>query len=63
VGVNRKGKGGWVWLISFVYVYENWTMKPVEIVLRSGEGGWERMMNKVNVNVTMKPPAQLIHTN
>jgi hypothetical protein len=37
----RKGesKGKQIWLMYFIYMYENRTMKPVEIVLRSGEGG------------------------
>jgi hypothetical protein len=30
--------GGWkIWFMFFVYLYENRTMKPTEIVLRSGE--------------------------
>jgi hypothetical protein len=32
----------------FVYLYENRTMKPTEIVLRSGESRWGRMMEDVN---------------
>jgi hypothetical protein len=40
VGTSGSGKGkqnGWgegIWLIYFIYMYENRTMKPVEIVLR-----------------------------
>jgi hypothetical protein len=33
----------------FAYVYENRTMKPVEIVLRSREGGSGRMMEEINL--------------
>jgi hypothetical protein len=31
------GKGGRIWSIYFIYLYENRTMKPVEIVLSCGE--------------------------
>jgi hypothetical protein len=37
--VNREGEEGQIWLMYFVYVYENKTMKPTEIVLRRGEEG------------------------
>jgi hypothetical protein len=33
----------------FVNVYENRTMKPVEIVLRMGAEGWGRMMEEVDL--------------
>jgi hypothetical protein len=35
--VKGEGEGGLIWWVYFVYVYENRTMKPVEIVLRRGE--------------------------
>jgi hypothetical protein len=31
-----EGEGDQIWSIYFAYVYKNRTMKPVEIVLRSG---------------------------
>jgi hypothetical protein len=51
-----------------VFLYENRTMKPVEIVLRRGER-WGRMMEGVNlryfvnayVNLTIYPPVQLLY--
>jgi hypothetical protein len=36
---KAKGEGRLIWWVYFEFVYENRTMKPVEIVLRSGEGG------------------------
>jgi hypothetical protein len=36
--VNGDSAGGQIWLTYFIFTYENRTMKPVEIVLRSGEG-------------------------
>jgi hypothetical protein len=41
VGTSRgrekgKGEGEWVWSKYFISMYENRTMKPVEIVLRRG---------------------------
>jgi hypothetical protein len=33
-----EGKGEQMWWKYFVFIYENRTMKPAEIVLRSGEG-------------------------
>jgi hypothetical protein len=33
-----EGKGESIWLIYFVYVYENKTMKTDKILLRRGEG-------------------------
>jgi hypothetical protein len=33
----------------FVFIYENRRMKPVEIVLRRGEGGRKRMMEGINL--------------
>jgi hypothetical protein len=36
--VNREGEGRQTWLINFVYVYENGTMKSIEIVLKRGKG-------------------------
>jgi hypothetical protein len=35
--VIRESEGGVLWWMYFVYVYENRTVKPVEIVLRMGE--------------------------
>jgi hypothetical protein len=35
--INGEGEGGRVRLVYFVYMYENRIIKPVEIVLRSGE--------------------------
>jgi hypothetical protein len=32
---------------NFVYMYENRTMKPVEIVLRRGEKEGEKMIERV----------------
>jgi hypothetical protein len=34
--VNVEGEGGKIWSMYLVCAYENTTMKPVEIVLRSG---------------------------
>jgi hypothetical protein len=36
--VNGEGERGLIWLMYFLYVYENRTMKPVEIILRRGRG-------------------------
>jgi hypothetical protein len=44
-----RGKKGRIWRVYFAYVYENRTMKPVEIVLRSREGGSGRMMEEINL--------------
>jgi hypothetical protein len=41
VRVNGEGEGGWIWCMFFVFVYENRTMKPIEIVLRKGRSGDE----------------------
>jgi hypothetical protein len=35
--VNGEGEGGRIWWMYFVYVCENRTMKPFEIVLRRGK--------------------------
>jgi hypothetical protein len=35
--------------MNFIYVYENKTMKPVEIVLRRVEEGSGKMMGEVNL--------------
>jgi hypothetical protein len=32
-----------------LYVYENKTKNPVEIVLRNGRGGYGRLMEEVNL--------------
>jgi hypothetical protein len=37
--VNAEEGGGQIWLMSFLYLHENRTMKPVEIVLKRGAGG------------------------
>jgi hypothetical protein len=55
----------------FVSIYINRRMKPVEIVLRRGKRGRERMMEGANlryivstyVNITMHYPAQLLYAN
>jgi hypothetical protein len=48
-GVETNGergeeiKEGWIWLMYFIYLYENRTMKPVEIILsrrEEDEGEW-----------------------
>jgi hypothetical protein len=36
--MNGKGERVWIWSMYCIYLYENKTMKPVEIVLR-GQGG------------------------
>jgi hypothetical protein len=36
--VNEKGEGGGVWLMFFIYLYENRTMKLVGIILSRGKG-------------------------
>jgi hypothetical protein len=36
--VNAEGKGGWIWLVYFIYLYEKRTMKPVESFYIGGEG-------------------------
>jgi hypothetical protein len=48
-GVNEEGKGGWIQLRQFLHMNEYGTLKPVEIILRSGRGkrenneGWTRV--------------------
>jgi hypothetical protein len=37
-GRRRKNEGRQIRWMCFVFVYENRTMKPIEIVLRRGEG-------------------------
>jgi hypothetical protein len=32
--VQGKGEGGQIWWQYFIFIYENRTMKPLEIVLR-----------------------------
>jgi hypothetical protein len=39
-GVNGEVEGGQTWLMYFVHMYENRTMKLAEIVLRRREGGF-----------------------
>jgi hypothetical protein len=46
--MNEEGEGGGIWLMYFIYLYENKTIKSIGIVLRSGEGGCGRMMEEVN---------------
>jgi hypothetical protein len=36
--VKREYKGKEIWLMYFIYLYENRTMNPGEIILSSGEG-------------------------
>jgi hypothetical protein len=36
--VNREGKGGQIWLMYFIYLYENNTINYVEVILRMGGG-------------------------
>jgi hypothetical protein len=36
--VNREGEEGQKWLVFFVYVYENRTLKLVDFVLRREAG-------------------------
>jgi hypothetical protein len=35
--INTEGREGWIWLMYFIYVHENRTIKPVQIVLRKGK--------------------------
>jgi hypothetical protein len=37
--INEEGEGEQTWSLYFVYIHENKTMKPVEIVLRKGGEG------------------------
>jgi hypothetical protein len=37
-GLNEEGKGGWIWLRYFFYMYEYETLKPVEVISRRGIG-------------------------
>jgi hypothetical protein len=37
--VNGEGERGWLWSMYFIYLHENRTMKPVEILLRREWGG------------------------
>jgi hypothetical protein len=36
--VTGEVEGWWIWLMYFIYLYENRTMKPVEIVFKKWEG-------------------------
>jgi hypothetical protein len=36
--IQRKGVGGRIWWKEFPLLYENGNMRPVETVLRMGEG-------------------------
>jgi hypothetical protein len=36
--VSGESEGGRIWSMCFVYVYENRTTKPIEIILKSREG-------------------------
>jgi hypothetical protein len=40
--VNREGKGLGIRLMYFVYMYENRTMKPIDVVLKKRGGANER---------------------
>jgi hypothetical protein len=59
-------------LMSFLYLHENRTMKPVEIVLKRGAGGWGKILEGVNlIKIYCKhickchnePHVQLIYAN
>jgi hypothetical protein len=43
--LNEEGEGGRMWMVYFVYMYENRTVKSVEIVLRKGKGRSGRLMH------------------
>jgi hypothetical protein len=62
--VIREGEGGWIWLRYLVYLHENWTMKPVEIVLRNGggedEGEWWKGLIK-NMFYKESGPSRYFH--
>jgi hypothetical protein len=51
-----KGEGGRIWWMYFVFMYENRTMKPVEIVLRGGKGNkgerWSRLIELRYIVIT-----------
>jgi hypothetical protein len=51
--------------MHLINVYENRTMKPVEIALRSGRGMRENDGGELSTygTVTMNPPVQLIYAN
>jgi hypothetical protein len=36
--IYEEGKGGWIWLRYFLYMYKYGTLKIVEVILRSGVG-------------------------
>jgi hypothetical protein len=36
--VNEEGRGGWIWLVYFQYLYERGALKPVKVILRRGSG-------------------------
>jgi hypothetical protein len=48
VGTSGRGKGEYGWCI--IYLYENKTVKPIEIVLRRGREGWGGMMKGMNLH-------------
>jgi hypothetical protein len=31
-----EGKGGWIWLMSFIHLHEDRTLKPVKIIWSGG---------------------------
>jgi hypothetical protein len=36
--VSKEGKEGYIWSMYFLYLHEDGTLKPVEVILRRGEG-------------------------
>jgi hypothetical protein len=41
-GLNGKHEGGCIWSMYLIYKYEDRTLKPVKIILSSGEGDEEK---------------------
>jgi hypothetical protein len=35
---ESEGKGGWIRLMNFIYMYKYRTLKPAEVFLRKGKG-------------------------
>jgi hypothetical protein len=36
--VNEEDKEGWIWLMYFLHIYKNKTLKPTGDILRRGRG-------------------------